>query len=180
MRLESVGNAIDMAEAVAAEYPGADADYVPKPWFWSDQFDAKLQIAGLNSGHDRVVTRAGAGPHSGSVWYFRDGRLIAVDALNDARAYMIGKRLIESGKSPRPRPWPPPRSEGADVMRIVGGNLRGLKLADVGAGDPAAHLRPTTDRARIDLQPADQRHPRQSDPRRAGAGPVRRHRRAGA
>ena len=102
MRLESVGNAIDQAEAVAANILGADADYVPKPWFWSDQFDAKLQIAGLNSGHDRVVTRAGAGPHSGSVWYFRDGRLIAVDALNDARAYMIGKRLIESGKSPAP------------------------------------------------------------------------------
>ncbi|MFH5775278.1 NAD(P)/FAD-dependent oxidoreductase [Paracoccus sp. NGMCC 1.201697] len=102
MRLESVGNAIDMAEAVAANILGAGADYVPKPWFWSDQFDAKLQIAGLNSGFDRVVTRPGAGAHGGSVWYFRDGRLIAVDALNDARAYMIGKRLIEGGKSPTP------------------------------------------------------------------------------
>ncbi|MGA0613361.1 NAD(P)/FAD-dependent oxidoreductase [Paracoccus sp. KR1-242] len=102
MRLESVGNAIDMAEAVAANILGVGADYVPKPWFWSDQFDAKLQIAGLNSGFDRVVTRPGAGAHGGSVWYFRDGRLIAVDALNDARAYMIGKRLIESGRSPTP------------------------------------------------------------------------------
>ncbi|MDQ7776374.1 NAD(P)/FAD-dependent oxidoreductase [Paracoccus aminovorans] len=96
LRLESVGNAIDMAEAVAANMLGAGADYVPKPWFWSDQFDAKLQIAGLNLGYDRVVTRPG------SVWYYRDGRLIAVDALNDARAYMIGKRLIEAGKSPAP------------------------------------------------------------------------------
>ena len=96
LRLESVGNAIDMAEAVAANLLGAGADYVPKPWFWSDQFDAKLQIAGLNLGYDRVVTRPG------SVWYYRDGRLIAVDALNDARAYMIGKRLIEAGKSPSP------------------------------------------------------------------------------
>ena len=102
MRLESVGNAIDMAEAVAANILGAGADYVPKPWFWSDQFDAKLQIAGLNAGYDRVVTRPGTGTHSGSVWYFREGRLIAVDALNDARAYMIGKRLIEGGKSPSP------------------------------------------------------------------------------
>ncbi|CAM3173950.1 3-phenylpropionate/trans-cinnamate dioxygenase ferredoxin reductase subunit [Paracoccus aminovorans] len=96
LRLESVGNAIDMAEAVAANMLGLGADYIPKPWFWSDQFDAKLQIAGLNLGYDRVVTRPG------SVWYYRDGRLIAVDALNDARAYMIGKRLIEAGKSPDP------------------------------------------------------------------------------
>ncbi|MDF3854638.1 FAD-dependent oxidoreductase [Paracoccus sp. APAP_BH8] len=100
LRLESVGNAIDMAEAVAANMLGADAPYVPKPWFWSDQFDAKLQIAGLNLGYDRVVTRPAA--NGGSVWYFRGGRLIAVDALNDARAYMIGKRLIEAGRSPEP------------------------------------------------------------------------------
>ncbi|MFV0382796.1 NAD(P)/FAD-dependent oxidoreductase [Paracoccus sp. (in: a-proteobacteria)] len=102
MRLESVGNAIDMAEAVAANILGANRDYHPKPWFWSDQFDAKLQIAGLNLGYDRVVERPGAGTHGGSVWYWREGRLIAVDALNDARAYMIGKRLIEGGKSPSP------------------------------------------------------------------------------
>ncbi|WP_282603953.1 FAD/NAD(P)-binding oxidoreductase [Paracoccus sp. PARArs4] len=102
MRLESVGNAIDMAECVADNMLGADRDYAPKPWFWSDQFDAKLQIAGIGAGHDRIVTRAGQGDHAGSVWYFRDGRLIAVDALNDARAYMIGKRLIEAGRSPDP------------------------------------------------------------------------------
>ncbi|VDS07613.1 Ferredoxin--NAD(P)(+) reductase fdr [Paracoccus haematequi] len=102
LRLESVGNAIDMAEAVADNILGADTPYQPKPWFWSDQFDAKLQIAGLGTGHDRIVTRPGDGRHGGSVWYFRDGRLIAVDALNDARAYMIGKRLIESGRSPAP------------------------------------------------------------------------------
>ncbi|WP_207101069.1 NAD(P)/FAD-dependent oxidoreductase [Paracoccus shandongensis] len=102
LRLESVGNAIDMAEAVADNILGADKPYHPKPWFWSDQFDAKLQIAGLGTGHDRIVTRPGDGQHGGSVWYFREGRLIAVDALNDARAFMIGKRLIESGRSPDP------------------------------------------------------------------------------
>jgi 3-phenylpropionate/trans-cinnamate dioxygenase ferredoxin reductase subunit len=115
LRLESVGNAIDMAEAVAANILGAGADYIPKPWFWSDQFDAKLQIAGLNAGYDQVVTRPGAGAHSGSVWYFRDGRLIAVDALNDARAYMIGKRLIESGKSPMPEAV----AEAADLKALM-------------------------------------------------------------
>ncbi|MBC7145414.1 MAG: FAD-dependent oxidoreductase [Thioclava marina] len=99
LRLESVGNAIDMGELVAANMLGAAKDYAPKPWFWSDQFDAKLQIAGLNAGYDRVVTRHDDGA---SFWYFRDGRLIAVDALNDARAYMVGKRLIEAAKPVTP------------------------------------------------------------------------------
>lgn len=102
VRLESVGNAIDMAELVAANILGAGETYRPKPWFWSDQYDAKLQIAGLNSGHDGIVTRTADGAHAGSVWYYQDGRLIAVDALNDPRAYMVGKRLIEAGKTPDP------------------------------------------------------------------------------
>lgn len=113
LRLESVGNAIDMAEAVAANMLGAGLDYVPKPWFWSDQFDAKLQIAGLNLGYDQVVTRPGE--NGGSVWYYRDGRLIAVDALNDARAYMIGKRLIEAGRSPEPKVV----AEAADLKALL-------------------------------------------------------------
>lgn len=100
LRLESVGNAIDMAEAVADNMLGAAQRYHPKPWFWSDQFEAKLQIAGLGTGYDHIVTRAGQNSHSGSVWYFRGEQLLAVDALNDARAYMIGKRLIEAGRSP--------------------------------------------------------------------------------
>ena len=103
IRLESVGNAIDMAECVADNMLGAGRVYQARPWFWSDQFDAKLQIAGLGTGYDRIVTRPGDGAHGGSVWYYAGGRLIAVDALNDARAYMIGKRLIEAGKSPDPQ-----------------------------------------------------------------------------
>ncbi|RJL06511.1 pyridine nucleotide-disulfide oxidoreductase [Paracoccus aestuarii] len=102
LRLESVGGAIDMAECVADAMLGSDRRLDPRPWFWSDQFDAKLQIAGLGQGHDMIRTRPGQGDHGGSVWYFRQGRLIAVDALNDARAYMIGKRLIEAGRSPDP------------------------------------------------------------------------------
>lgn len=102
IRLESVGNAIDMAETVADNICGRQTPYRAKPWFWSDQFDAKLQIAGLGSGHDRIVTRAGDKPQSGSVWYYSGLQLLAVDALNDPRAYMIGKRLIEAGRSPDP------------------------------------------------------------------------------
>jgi 3-phenylpropionate/trans-cinnamate dioxygenase ferredoxin reductase subunit len=97
LRLESVGNAIDMAEAVAANILGAQEPYLAKPWFWSDQFDLKLQIAGLNTGYDRVVSRQEGGT---SFWYYLGETLLAVDAMNDSRAYMVGKRLIESGKSP--------------------------------------------------------------------------------
>ncbi|MGV6812242.1 MAG: NAD(P)/FAD-dependent oxidoreductase [Brevirhabdus sp.] len=100
IRLESVQNAIDQAEAVAMNMLGADQDYLPKPWFWSDQFDVKLQIAGLNTGYDRVVPRPGEAGGSASFWYYAGDSLLAVDAMNDPRAYMVGKRLIESGKSP--------------------------------------------------------------------------------
>lgn len=98
IRLESVPNAIDQAEVVAANMLGAAIDYVAKPWFWSDQYDVKLQIAGLNTGYDNIVTRKGEG--GVSFWYYRGDDLLAVDAMNDPRAYMIGKRLIEGGKSP--------------------------------------------------------------------------------
>ncbi|WP_373457456.1 NAD(P)/FAD-dependent oxidoreductase [Pseudogemmobacter lacusdianii] len=101
IRLESVGNAIDQAETVAANILGQGKDYQAKPWFWSDQFDLKLQIAGLNSGYDRIVTRPSEGA-SVSFWYYRGDELLAVDAMNDPRAYMVGKRLIEAGKSPSP------------------------------------------------------------------------------
>ena len=99
IRLESVGNAIDQAEVVAANILGAGAPYAAKPWFWSDQYDLKLQIAGLNMGYDRIVTRQGEGDVA-SFWYYRGNELLAVDAMNDSRAYMVGKRLIEMGKSP--------------------------------------------------------------------------------
>lgn len=99
IRLESVGNAIDQAEVVAENMLGAAIPYEAKPWFWSDQYDVKLQIAGLNSGYDRIITRRGDGAVV-SFWYYQSDRLLAVDAMNDSRAYMIGKRLIEMGRSP--------------------------------------------------------------------------------
>tara|TARA_R110002110_G_scaffold65812_18_gene180924 strand:- start:7158 stop:8318 length:1161 start_codon:yes stop_codon:yes gene_type:complete len=101
IRLESVPNAIDQAECVAENIMGAGKDYLAKPWFWSDQYDVKLQIAGLNTGYDRVVTRR-TDPDTVSFWYYAGDRLLAVDAMNDPRGYMVGKRLIEAGKSPDP------------------------------------------------------------------------------
>ena len=97
MRLESVGNAIDMGELVAENLMGAGRAYLPKPWFWSDQYEVKLQIAGLGTGYDEIVTRQGE--TAVSFWYYRGDSLLAIDAMNDPRAYMIGKRLIEAGKS---------------------------------------------------------------------------------
>ena len=99
IRLESVQNAIDQAECVADNIMGNKNEYNPKPWFWSDQYDTKLQIAGLNTGYNKIVTRTGNNA-SISYWYYRDDKLLAVDAMNDPRCYMVGKRLIEMGKSP--------------------------------------------------------------------------------
>ncbi len=116
IRLESVPNAIDQAEVVAENIMGAGKDYVAKPWFWSDQYDVKLQIAGLNTGYDRVVTRR-SDIDTVSFWYFRGDRLLAVDAANDPRGYMVGKRLIESGKSPAPDALADPATDLKALLR---------------------------------------------------------------
>lgn len=99
IRLEAVSNAVDMGEAVARNIMGKAEPYVAKPWFWSDQYDVHLQIAGLNRGHDAVHVRRG---EAVSHWYYAGGRLVSVDAMSDPRAYMVGKRLIEAGRSPAP------------------------------------------------------------------------------
>jgi 3-phenylpropionate/trans-cinnamate dioxygenase ferredoxin reductase subunit len=116
IRLESVPNAIDQAEVVAENIMGAAKDYVAKPWFWSDQYDVKLQIAGLNTGYDRVVTRRTG--DAVSFWYFAGSTLLAVDAANDPRGYMIGKRLIEAGKSPDPSAIENPETDMKALLKL--------------------------------------------------------------
>jgi 3-phenylpropionate/trans-cinnamate dioxygenase ferredoxin reductase subunit len=93
---------------------GAGKPYAPSPWFWSDQYDVKLQIAGLNTGYDRVAVRQGAGI---SHWYYRGAELIAVDAMNDPRSYMIGKRLLEAGRSPGPAQVVDPATDLKALLR---------------------------------------------------------------
>jgi len=112
-----VPNAIDQAEVVALNIMGAETGYVAKPWFWSDQYDIKLQIAGLNTGYDRVVTRR-SDADSVAFWYYQGARLLAVDAMNDPRAYIVGKRLIEGGKTPAP-----------EVIADLGTDLKALLKA---------------------------------------------------
>ena len=109
IRLESVPNAIDQAEIVATNMLGAGKDYVATPWFWSDQYEVKLQIAGLNTGFTDVVVRDSGTTRSH--WYYKSGALLAVDAMNDPRAYMVAKRLIEAGKSVDPSIAADPQSD---------------------------------------------------------------------
>jgi len=115
IRLESVPNAIDQAEVVAANMLGAAKEYHATPWFWSDQYDVKLQIAGLNQGFDKVVTRQGDAGRSH--WHYKGGQLLAVDAMNDPRAYMVAKRLIEAGKTVDPTLVADPSSDLKALLR---------------------------------------------------------------
>ena len=109
IRLESVPNAIDQAEVVAANMLGAARDYIATPWFWSDQFDVKLQIAGLNTGFTDIIVRKSGSARSH--WYYKSTTLLAVDAMNDPRAYMVAKRLIQAGKSADPITVADPQSD---------------------------------------------------------------------
>jgi 3-phenylpropionate/trans-cinnamate dioxygenase ferredoxin reductase subunit len=117
VRLESVPNAHDMAECVAENILGAEKEYVPQPWFWSDQYDIKLQITGLNTGYDRVITRPGATDKSISFWYYKGDELLAVDAVNEPRAYMVGKRMIDNGKSPSASAIADPETELKQLLK---------------------------------------------------------------
>jgi len=100
LRLESVQNALDQARTVARAIAGDPVPHAAVPWFWSDQYDRKLQIVGLSAPGDQVIVR-GEDP-SFSVWYLREGQLRAVEAMNDARSYAGGTKLIALGAHPDP------------------------------------------------------------------------------
>jgi 3-phenylpropionate/trans-cinnamate dioxygenase ferredoxin reductase subunit len=98
VRLESVQNAMDQARTAAATLNGNPQPYHALPWFWSDQYGVKLQIAGLSQGYDNIVLRGDpeAG-HSFAVFYFLGDRLLAVDAINRPGEFMVGKKLLLAG-----------------------------------------------------------------------------------
>ena len=102
VRLESVQNAADQGDLIARVIAGESVSYAATPWFWSDQYDCKLQIVGLNLGHDKTVVRRGDSDAVMSVWYYAGERLLAIDAMNDPKAYAFGRMLIEAGKNPAP------------------------------------------------------------------------------
>ncbi len=94
LRLESVHNALEQAKTAAANICGKDASYCQVPWFWSDQYDLKLQIAGLSEGYDGVAVRGNPAERSFSCLYLMENRLIAVDAINAPRDFVQSKQLI--------------------------------------------------------------------------------------
>ncbi|MEW4923506.1 FAD-dependent oxidoreductase [Algibacter sp. 2305UL17-15] len=95
VRLESVQNAVDQSKVVAASICGQTPVYDTIPWFWSDQYDVKLQMVGLSEGYTEVIKREEADGKSFSVWYFKDDELLAVDAVNNAKAYVFGTKFIK-------------------------------------------------------------------------------------
>lgn len=100
IRLESVQNAVDQARAAGAALAGRPVSYDPVPWFWSDQYEAKLQIAGLSAGHDRVEVEGQPEAGRFSVRYLAGSRLLAVDSINDARAHMLARRALAERETP--------------------------------------------------------------------------------
>ncbi|HEX7237194.1 MAG TPA: FAD-dependent oxidoreductase [Gammaproteobacteria bacterium] len=94
VRLESVPNAIHQAKVAAASLLGTPTPYSEVPWFWSDQYDLKLQIAGLSTGYDQVVLRGDPAARSFAAFYLRAGQLLAVDAVNSPREFIAGKKLV--------------------------------------------------------------------------------------
>jgi len=102
IRLESVPNAIDQAEIVAQNMLGAEAEYVATPWFWSDQYELKLQIAGLIEGADHTVRRGDPEEGRFALFHLKDGQLMACEAVNSAPEYMAAQRMIAMGSRPDP------------------------------------------------------------------------------
>jgi len=96
-RLESVHNALDQGDRIAAHIVGDERPPFDPPWFWSDQYDVKLQTVGLFNGYDDVVIRGDTDAHKFAVLYFRDNALLAIDAINDPISFMSGKRVFKLG-----------------------------------------------------------------------------------
>ena len=102
LRLESIQNATEQGKSVAAALLGQERPFTTTPWFWSDQYDKKLQMAGLSGGADQWIVRGdmAAGPFG--VYYFRAGILIAVDTINSGREHLQARKLMDAGTSPTP------------------------------------------------------------------------------
>jgi 3-phenylpropionate/trans-cinnamate dioxygenase ferredoxin reductase subunit len=92
-----VQNAVDQAKCIAAAILGRGEPYRAVPWFWTDQFDVKLQMAGLSRGYSQAVTRGDPESRKFSIFYFRDGRLAAVDSVNRPGEHLAGRKLIGAG-----------------------------------------------------------------------------------
>lgn len=97
VRIESVQNAVDQAKCIAAAIVGRPQNYQAVPWFWTDQFDINLQMVGLSGGYDSIVTRGEPESRKFSVFYFKQGRLVAIDSVNRPGDHLVGRKLIANG-----------------------------------------------------------------------------------
>ena len=97
VRLESVQNAVDQGVCVARTIAGKPAAYRAVPWFWSDQFDIRLQMAGLAEGHDQAVMRGDPASGKFSMWHFRAGKLCSADSVNRPADHLAARKLLEKG-----------------------------------------------------------------------------------
>jgi 3-phenylpropionate/trans-cinnamate dioxygenase ferredoxin reductase subunit len=102
LRLESVQNATDQARCVAARLTGDAKTYDGLPWFWSDQGDDKLQIAGLTTGYDRVVVRGDRTQRSFSAFCYKSGQLVGVESINRAADHVFGRKILGLNRSIEP------------------------------------------------------------------------------
>ncbi|WP_156840848.1 NAD(P)/FAD-dependent oxidoreductase [Novosphingobium aquimarinum] len=100
MRVESVQNANDMATCVAKQICGDEQEYRSFPWFWSNQYDLRLQTAGINAGFDNTVLRGDPEDRAFSVVYLREGRVVALDCVNMVKDYVQGRKLVEAKATP--------------------------------------------------------------------------------
>jgi 3-phenylpropionate/trans-cinnamate dioxygenase ferredoxin reductase component len=103
IRLESVQNAHDMAMVAARSIVGDPVPYHAVPWFWSNQYDLKLQTVGLAAGHDELLVRGDPAARSFSVVYLRGSRVVALDCVNATRDYVQGRKLVELGTAVAPQ-----------------------------------------------------------------------------
>jgi 3-phenylpropionate/trans-cinnamate dioxygenase ferredoxin reductase subunit len=101
-RLESIHNAAEQAKSAAAALLGKEREFAATPWFWSEQYDVRLQMVGLNAGFDAMVMRGDPAEGKFSAFYFRQGRLIAADSVNHPGEHLSARKLLDQGLSPRP------------------------------------------------------------------------------
>lgn len=102
LRLESVQNATEQGKSAAAALLGQDRPFTATPWFWSDQYDRKLQMAGLSTGADAWAVRGSLEAVPFSIYHFRAGRLVAVDSVNAPKDHLLARKLLDASVSPRP------------------------------------------------------------------------------
>ena len=102
IRLESVQNATEQGKSAAAALLGQERPFTATPWFWSDQYDKKLQMAGLSGGAEAWAVRGDMAGASFSIYHFRAGKLIAVDSVNAAKDHLQARKLLDAGVSPSP------------------------------------------------------------------------------